>query len=1130
MSLLPIDPADFPDVPTKKALIAIDFQNDFLADDGALVVSQPDGMVANVVRLADAVRNSGYATKQTRRLCCGCSCTSACPPTVAHAIHTPLEADPEAFLSEVGGQSGKTKPQCVRKGTKGAELLPELAAAKGPRDYAMTKTYYSAFKSGQLLQLLRRHFATELYICGALSNVSVYATALAASSYGFDITIVEDCCGYRSEARHMNATRKLTEMTGCEFATVADIVPTLRPRPRSRLDLNQRARASAPMPGGAANIPPELIAAAMAGNRLGPSKGITVRPKSPDSLSPPNAPDSTGEEGKPEDAAAAAATLPLSLSPDLSPEMEKLRLNTEATDSTNSPTHETTAAGVVEPLATNETSESEPAKHQAKQAIQPVVKETGAKAERRILTPRANAQRRETSSLPGQTKATMGAPRHESPSDKAKAEHGVESKGSSKPSRNPIASAEQAMKQFFTSKSPAPVPEKLKPVKMAQEEFVPSEELLTAETPHDQKEGSYPAGNDVRDPKTLADTTIARGSEESKTVPKNSSSTPTETENLCEGDTTIIHSFLPDPLASGLFERLCSEVHFQKMMHQGGEVPRFVAVQGELLEDGTQPIYRHPSDEALLCVPFTPAVDAIRTQVEAKVGHKVNHVLIQCYRSGNDYISEHSDKTLDVVPGSFIANVSLGAERTMAFRTKRDAPIEKESPDKGKEGSLPSAATGDSAPPTVPEEPSPTKRQTIRCPMPHNSLVRMGLATNSKWLHGIRPDKRPTSQKSHFELAFGGYRISLTFRHIATFLSSTDNPDEPVIWGQGAVSKTRDGARPVTNGQTPEAVTLLKAFGKENHSSEFNWEEAYGGGFDVLHMKAAPRYFGCGDTVVDGRVKIMLAELGVQYAHGSIGTGKGNKTNYGDAADVVPVKLVLDDAERTTITGDVAIMLYLDARHPKKKGTEADMARVFTRFQAALALGQKWKALTLGALARDIPNEERVNLISDFASANYVQINDWMAENLRPLWDAGGGGDEHGDLFFAGNGAGGQQQPTIADYALWPVLYDITETWRAADARFEQSWAQRARYTALEKYWVDFAGRKSVVEVFGRDVTWLSSRPGSTPGSTRASTPGSGRGTGHHGEKQSDKGVKEDEVGGGSKNDGLGEKGENDDK
>lgn len=1126
MSLLPINPADFPDVPTKKALIAIDFQNDFLADDGALPVNQPDGMIANVVRLADAVRNSGYGevvwvrsqfdtsravgeqqmiavdTPQIPTRPGGSAAAAAARARASRPSPGPAtapEADPEAFLSEVSGQSSKTKPQCVRKGTKGAELLPELAAAKGPRDYAMTKTFYSAFQSGQLLQLLRRHFATELYICGALSNVSVYATALAASSYGFDITIVEDCCGYRSEARHMNATRKLAEMTGCEFATVADIVPTLRPRPQSRSDPSPRVRASVPMPGGPANIPPELLAAAMAGNRLGPSKGITVRPKSPESLSRPSAPKSTGEEGMSEDAAAAAA-LPLSLSPDLSPEMEKLRLNPETADSTHASTHETTTAGVVKPLAANATPEPEPVKPEAKQAVQSLVKTTDPKAERRILTPRANAQGREKGSLPGQTKLTMGAPRNESLSDKAKAEQGTTEETSSKANRNPIASAEQAMKQFFAPKTSETVPAKTTPTTMKQEEFVPSEKQLTAETPDNQKTGSYPAGKDAHKSKTLADAASAEGPGDRKTGLENNSDAPTETRNLCEGDTTIIHSFLSDSLTSGLFERLCSEVHFQKMMHQGGEVPRFVAVQGEILEDGTQPIYRHPSDETPLCVPFTPAVEAIRTQVEAKVGHKVNHVLIQCYRSGNDYISEHSDKTLDVVPGSYIANVSLGAERTMAFRTKRDASTEKETPAKeSEEEPPPSITTGGSAPPAVGEEPSPSKRQTIRCRMPHNSLVRMGLATNRKWLHGIRPDKRPTSQKSHSELAFGGYRISLTFRHIGTFLSPTDDADKPVIWGQGAVSKTRDGARPVNNGQTPEAVTLLKAFGKENHSSEFDWEETYGGGFDVLHMKAAPRYFGCGDTMVDGRVKIMLAELGVNYAHGSIGTGKGGKPSHGDATDIVPIKFVLDDTDRTTITGDVAIMLYLDARHPKKKGTEAHMARVFTRFQAAIALGQKWKALTLGALARDIPNQEKVNLISDFASANYVQINDWMAENLFPLW-TDGAGDEHGDLFFAGSSPGQQPQPTIADYALWPVLYDITETWRAADARFEESYAERVRYTALEKYFVDFSGRKSVVEVFGRDVAWLSTPPGSTPPSEK--------GTVQQSEKQSDKETK----------------------
>ncbi|CRK16323.1 hypothetical protein BN1723_017462, partial [Verticillium longisporum] len=103
------------------------------------------------------------------------------------------------------------------------------------------------------------------------------------------------------------------------------------------------------------------------------------------------------------------------------------------------------------------------------------------------------------------------------------------------------------------------------------------------------------------------------------------------------------------------------------MSHQGGEVPRKVAVQGLVAEDGSMPVYRHPADESPPLFPFTKTVLEIKAVVEEKLGHPLNHVLIQFYRDGNDYISEHSDKTLDIVKGSYIVNVSLGAERTMIF-------------------------------------------------------------------------------------------------------------------------------------------------------------------------------------------------------------------------------------------------------------------------------------------------------------------------------------------------------------------------------------------------------------------------------------------------------------------------------
>ncbi|KAJ3508148.1 hypothetical protein NLJ89_g5915 [Agrocybe chaxingu] len=132
---------------------------------------------------------------------------------------------------------------------------------------------------------------------------------------------------------------------------------------------------------------------------------------------------------------------------------------------------------------------------------------------------------------------------------------------------------------------------------------------------------------------------------------------------LGAGDSYLVTDILPPKLAEVAFEKLKTEVKWQTMYHRGGEVPRLVAVEGEVAEDGSFPVYRHPADESPPLSPFSPTVALIRDQVQKALNHPVNHVLIQFYRSGKDYISEHSDKTIDVVRGSNIVNVSLGAQR-----------------------------------------------------------------------------------------------------------------------------------------------------------------------------------------------------------------------------------------------------------------------------------------------------------------------------------------------------------------------------------------------------------------------------------------------------------------------------------
>lgn len=128
------------------------------------------------------------------------------------------------------------------------------------------------------------------------------------------------------------------------------------------------------------------------------------------------------------------------------------------------------------------------------------------------------------------------------------------------------------------------------------------------------------------------------------------------------------------------------------------------------------------------------------------------------------------------------------------------------------------------------EQQPPPVRPSQRIPLPHNSMFVLGPKTNAKWLHGINHDNRPLRIKAPEEQYQGGERISLTFRHIGTFLSS----DEAWIWGQGATGKTRKTAGKVGHGS--EVGALIRAFGEENQRSDFDWDRNYGKGFDVLNF------------------------------------------------------------------------------------------------------------------------------------------------------------------------------------------------------------------------------------------------------------------------------------------------------
>jgi nicotinamidase-related amidase/alkylated DNA repair dioxygenase AlkB len=266
------------------------------------------------------------------------------------------------------------------------------------------------------------------------------------------------------------------------------------------------------------------------------------------------------------------------------------------------------------------------------------------------------------------------------------------------------------------------------------------------------------------------------------------------------GDSSLECAALTACIDDRTFTTLHDEVAWNHMIHRGSAVPRLIALQGTKEPDGVEPLYRHPADAQPPLTQWTPTIDSIRQEVERRIGHPLNHCLIQLYRNGRDFIGEHADKTLDVMRPSFIVNVSLGATRSMIFRSKQDR------------GSIPQ-----------------------KLPLPHGSLFMLNLESNQKFYHGIKQLGSDGTDEP---------RISLTLRYIGTYY----DPNNGAVWGIGAPSKTRAEANvrvewlrslsPAARltKDTAEADRMLRLFRAENINDSFD-ANCYQPGFDILDFQ-----------------------------------------------------------------------------------------------------------------------------------------------------------------------------------------------------------------------------------------------------------------------------------------------------
>lgn len=99
------------------------------------------------------------------------------------------------------------------------------------------------------------------------------------------------------------------------------------------------------------------------------------------------------------------------------------------------------------------------------------------------------------------------------------------------------------------------------------------------------------------------------------------------------------------------------------------DAPRLVCAFGD---DGLH--YRYAGVDRTTH-PWPPHLRAARDRIAAVCGHPFNYALVNLYRTGDDFIGWHADKVRDLVPGSAIASLSLGAARPFQLRHERSGEL-----------------------------------------------------------------------------------------------------------------------------------------------------------------------------------------------------------------------------------------------------------------------------------------------------------------------------------------------------------------------------------------------------------------------------------------------------------------------
>ena len=204
MTAIPAEPFAYDLVPGRTALLAIDFQRDFMEPGGfgeslGNDVSRLRTTIEPAQRVLAAFRERGWPVIHTRE---------GHRPDLMDLFPAKRDrGNPSLRIGDEGPMG-----RLLTQGSDGHAIIPELAPIEG--EVVLDKPGKGAFYATDLETILRASQITHLVIIGVTTEVCVQTTAREANDRGYDCLILSDCTGSYFPEYHASALSMFSAQGG----------------------------------------------------------------------------------------------------------------------------------------------------------------------------------------------------------------------------------------------------------------------------------------------------------------------------------------------------------------------------------------------------------------------------------------------------------------------------------------------------------------------------------------------------------------------------------------------------------------------------------------------------------------------------------------------------------------------------------------------------------------------------------------------------------------------------------------------------------------------------------------------------------------------------------------------------